>query len=58
MELNEIDLLLQDLKAIMIYKGLDFSIIFAENTLEAQKTNKSSALDKSQNDDALIKLEK
>lgn len=29
-EINEIDTVLQNLKATLIYKGLDFSIVFAE----------------------------
>ena len=45
-ELNEIDVILQNVKAALIYKGLDFSIVFAENTVET-KNKKTSALDKS-----------
>lgn len=30
LEINEIDTVLQNLKATLIYKGLDFSIVFAE----------------------------
>jgi len=29
-EINEIDSILQNIKATLIYKGLDFSIVFAE----------------------------
>lgn len=29
-EINEIDTILQNMKAALIYKGLDFSIVFAE----------------------------
>lgn len=49
-ELNEIDVILQNIKAALIYKGLDFSIVFAENTVES-KGKKNSALDKSGPDD-------
>lgn len=53
-ELNEIDNILQNLKAALIYKGLDFSVIFAENTVENAKTQKQSALDKSSLDDSQV----
>ena len=33
-ELNEIDQILQNIKAALIYKGLDFSIVFAENSAD------------------------
>ncbi len=31
-EIFEIDKILQNIKAALVYKGMDFSIIFAENT--------------------------
>ena len=36
-ELSDIDVTLSHIKAALIYKGLDFSIIFAENSVEQVK---------------------
>ncbi len=36
-DLTDVDQTLQHIKAALIYKGLDFSIIFAENSVEATK---------------------
>jgi hypothetical protein len=32
MEINEIDTILQSIKATLIYKGMDYSVIFAEQS--------------------------
>lgn len=32
LEINEIDTILQSIKATLIYKGLDYSVIFAEQS--------------------------
>ena len=39
-ELSEVNQTLAKVKAALIYKGLDFSIIFAENTVEQVKGQK------------------
>lgn len=39
-ELNEIDQTLQNIKSALIYKGLDFSVIFGENSEDAPKKAK------------------
>lgn len=52
-ELNLIDNILQNIKAALIYKGLDFSIVFAENTNDISK--KSSK--KSQNEIQILQEE-
>jgi hypothetical protein len=44
-EINEIDQILQNLKAALIYKGLDFSIIFAEPSSAAEQKGRSKSKD-------------
>ncbi len=39
-EINEIDNILQNLKATLIYKGLDFSVIFAESESEERTSTR------------------
>lgn len=41
-EINEIDSILQNLKATLIYKGLDFSIVFAESDSEERTSSRRS----------------
>ena len=36
-EINEVDVVLQNLKATLVYKGLDFSIVFAEEDSVEEK---------------------
>ena len=56
-ELNEMDVILQNIKAALVYKGLEFSIVFAENTVEDVKKRRGAPVDKSNVDDTM-KLEK
>jgi hypothetical protein len=39
-EIDEVELTLANIKAALIYKGLDFSIIFAEQSEDATKKPK------------------
>lgn len=41
-EVNEVEEALSCIKAALIYKGLDFSVIFAEQTEDSKKTGKKS----------------
>ena len=50
-ELNEIDQILQNVKAALVYKGLEFSIVFAENTVDEKKKKRDNV-------DDTMKLEK
>ena len=55
LEITEVDTILQNIKAALIYKGLDFSVIFAENTVEnVKKSRKSVNLDNSNLDDSTM----
>lgn len=57
-ELSEVDQTLENIKAALIYKGLDFSIVFAENSSDNVKGKRSSSpsknLDKSNMDDTMM----
>jgi len=53
--MTEVDTCLQSIKAALIYKGLDFSVIFAENTMEnVKKSRKPANLDNSNLEDSMM----
>jgi len=56
-ELSEVNQTLSHLKAALIYKGLDFSIVFAENSVEHTK-GKKLPHNKSFQDDSKIMEQK
>jgi hypothetical protein len=55
-EMAEVDQTLQNIKAALIYKGLDFSVVFAENSVEhVKKVRRPAAnLDSSNPDDSVM----